>query len=131
MNNYKTTFHANLSLTEGHPEDTYYFFAGGKRYPLNLHDDESRRQAKAAAPHLAEIADEELTHYTAEPVTVSSEMTTRVHIGRYDSDGIKIVHLASMHIPEPDANVESAPIEGIPWENFRMHHHKNSNLVVV
>jgi len=130
MNTYLKTFHANISPSEGHPEDTYYFFAGGKCYTLATHDDESRARARAEAPHFMEIPDEALTHYTAEPVPVSNEVTTRVHFGRYDSEGIKIVHLAAMHIPEAEPNTEpvaNPPIRpiriGEDSFRFRPHHH--------
>lgn len=133
MTTYSKIFHANLSPAEGHPEDTYYFFAGGKRYPLTPHDDESRARAKAEAPHFMEIPNEALTHYTADPVPVSRVATIRVHFGRYDSEGIKIVHLAAMHIPEsesetkPATNLPIQPIARIADNSFRFHPHHHTD----
>ncbi|MBW7884315.1 MAG: hypothetical protein H3C34_17070, partial [Caldilineaceae bacterium] len=73
-----TQFHVDLS--DGHPGEEYHLVAGGKRYPLVEHSDETRAKVRGQAPHLMAVPDHKLTHFTGDPVTIPSDAVTRVHL---------------------------------------------------
>src|SRR5882724_5760789 len=73
----RAMIHADLS--EGHPGEEYHLWANGQRYPIQPHTDETRAQARAAAPHLGAMPDEMLTHF-AHAVELPSHCALRIHL---------------------------------------------------
>lgn len=75
----KTVFHADLS--DAHPGEQYWVSVAGKRHPLVPHTAQSRAQALASAPYLAQGRDTvNLTHYVETPIELPTHSAIRVHL---------------------------------------------------
>lgn len=101
----RTVFHADLS---GHPEaEEYWVQAHGKRHPLRRHTAQTRAVARAAAPRLAQLRDDQLTHFT-DAVTMPAAVAMRVHIKHTartmpEIDAPAVPSFAAMFIPPSDS----------------------------
>lgn len=71
-------FHTDLSAA--HAGETYWLHAAGRRYELTEHSDETRAAARLAAPHLSDVPDHQLTHFTEMPVILPRDQVVRVHL---------------------------------------------------
>ena len=110
----------HVDLSDAHPGETHWLHAAGRRYELKQHDADSRTSARAAAPHLEAVADENLTHYTEEHVTLPLDQVVRVHVKHSlntfesaEADSTGASH-ASM-VPPPPGGDPGKPV----------HHHIN------
>ncbi len=74
----KAIYHADLR--DALVNEDYWLQAGGRRYPLMAHTDETRAMAKASNARLAATPDECLTHYTRDAVDLPADRVIRVHI---------------------------------------------------
>ncbi|MEM9593386.1 MAG: hypothetical protein AAGD06_03955 [Acidobacteriota bacterium] len=71
-------FHVDLS--QSHEGEEYWMHAAGRGYPLAPHTEESRARLRSAAPHLADVPDHKLTHFTAKPILLPRSQVVRVHV---------------------------------------------------
>ena len=78
QNTMKVVYHAELS--DAHPGETYWLHARGKRHNLKAHTADTLGALRAAAPHLSDVKDEHLTHYTEEAVELPTNSVVRVHL---------------------------------------------------
>ena len=75
----QTVFHADLS--DGFPGEDYWLVVGNERIPMQVHTNETRAQAFAAAPHLAgKKGNVNITHFTANAVSMPMDRVIRVHL---------------------------------------------------
>ncbi len=73
----RTVIHADLS--DGHQGEDYHLWADGERYALKPHTHETRVAARQAAPHLAEVPDHRLTHFT-DAFELRDDCAVRIHL---------------------------------------------------
>ena len=73
-----TVFHADLS--DAHPGEEYWLHALGRRHALVAHTARSLARLREQAPHLAQVPDQQLTHYTEMPVELPADTVVRVHL---------------------------------------------------
>lgn len=126
-------FHVDLS--DAHPGETYWLHANGQRFDLAAHDSTSRTQARAQSPELATVPDEQLSHFTANPVALPGDQVIRVHIKHSlrtfpEFEGDSGSYHAYIHIPPVAENAPgelettvAPPVGGNPPPPF--HHHIN------
>ena len=70
----------HADLRDAHEGESYWLHAAGRRYELKPHTDQTRAQHRATAPHLAQVPDHQLTHFTEQSVTLPKDQVVRVHI---------------------------------------------------
>ncbi|WP_256256742.1 hypothetical protein [Pseudomonas agarici] len=102
----KAVYHADLR--DALANEDYWLQAGGRRYPLIAHTDETRAVAKASNARLAATPDECLTHYTRDAVDLPADCVIRVHIKhtlRTRPQAKSQVGLGNVavHVPPPQA----------------------------
>jgi hypothetical protein len=73
----RTVIHADLS--GAHAGEDYHLFANGDRIALRAHTSETRAAARNGAPHLADMPEEQLTHFTEE-LELRDDCALRVHL---------------------------------------------------
>ena len=117
----KTVFHIDLS--DAHPGEEYYLHACGKRHTLVAHTPDSRRRARAHAPHLEAVADANLTHYTAEALDMPADQVVRVHLKHTlttfpDAKGAHGVGHVALHIPPSPEKLQSMLATGIHHQQY-------------
>ncbi|MBF0589510.1 MAG: hypothetical protein HQL53_10295, partial [Magnetococcales bacterium] len=101
----KTTNTLHFQLPDLPQNSVLTLRSGGKRYTVLPHDAASRQLAKQQQPHLANLADESLTHY-AESVSVFIQRPTRFHINY--TDPVRGDGLLSVGMHHPKASLDKA-----------------------
>ncbi|RZT97996.1 hypothetical protein [Rivibacter subsaxonicus] len=90
------SFHFDLSAVPA--DDPHVLRVGGRRYPLKVHDEQSRQAARLARPGLAGVPDRHLTHYV-DGVAVSLTRQQRMHVTTRSPTRGHGVALVAMYIP--------------------------------
>jgi hypothetical protein len=130
MSTTRCVFHADLS--NAHPDETYWLSASGNDHPLQVHDNRTRDQARAAAPHLQNVADAQLTHFTEQHVALPAASVIRVHLKHTmktvaNPKGEFGVHHVAIHVPPPAhlpaGAIHHHPIDWITTAKALVFHH--------
>ena len=111
----RTVFHADLS--DAHPGEEYWLHALGARHALVPHSAESRLRLRQQAPHLAQIPDHRLTHYTELPVEMPADTVVRVHLKHSlntfpAASGVHGVSHVTIHCPPPPERLAALQATG-------------------
>lgn len=114
MKQLKHIFQTNLS--DRFSGEDYWLQVSGVKYALVEHSDQSRLEVRKRLPELMNVPDEELTHYTMEPVPIPLGTVIRISIRHSNKTG-KIpgeygIHHVAIHIVADDQVHQSMATDG-------------------
>lgn len=99
-------YHVDLSdAVEGY---TYILKAVGGKHPLAEHTQETRAAARQINSRLADIPDENLTHFTPNAVHMPTDRAFRIHVAGVSDNESQLPYVHAVHIYTPPREVETA-----------------------
>jgi hypothetical protein len=108
-------FHVNLS--DKFANEDYWLHVASKKYPLAEHTADTRAEARQQQPALAAVPDEQLTHYTQEPVPLKLGTVIRISVRHTNKTGIIPgsfgLHLVAIHIVPDNETNQSLAVRGV------------------